>query len=104
MASRAKMAGNYSERKIVDHMPEKWAATRVDERAGQLGKAESCDIVATIAGGTRRIEVKRVTGGFVRLRKWLRPVDIVAIDEPRGDPLVVMTLEKFIELVSRNDD
>ena len=99
-----KSAGTYSENKVVRGLPAGWAAHRVDERAGQLGKTTSCDIVGSVGGKPLRIEVKRVTGGFKRLRAWMAPVDIVAVDEPHGSVLVVMTLEKFVELVSRDAD
>ncbi len=100
MTHRNKIRGNNLEREIVNIAKEAGlSAKRAYASDGRsLGKSEVVDVIVE----DFCIQAKRKK----KIAQWLYPdyhgddVDLVVTRMDRKEPLVVMTLEKFIEIIS----
>lgn len=100
MPSKSKRKGNRVERVIVDILKEAgWDATRAWGSNGRaLGKHEEVDITATIGSYEFDIQVK----GRKSIAEYMIPpesCDMTIAKADRQEPLVVISLKKFIDLV-----
>tara|TARA_B100001250_G_C19690492_1_gene740062 strand:+ start:407 stop:781 length:375 start_codon:yes stop_codon:yes gene_type:complete len=100
MTHRNKIRGNNLEREIVNIAKEAGlSAKRAYASDGRsLGKSEVVDVIVE----DYCIQAKRKK----KIAQWLYPdyhgddVDLVVTRMDRKEPLVIMTLEKFIEIIS----
>ena len=104
MGGRAsKQKGNRGERHVVNLLRKAgMVANRLPLSGAMRGAYGGCDVTVTAFDREHRIEVKHHANGFQRLYSWLankgKPVDLLVVRCDRAEPLVVMTLERFIEL------
>jgi len=75
-------------------------AERCPLSGGAVGRWRGFDLLADMFGREFKIENKIQARGFKNLYDWLLPdtVDMLVVRRDRAEPLVVITLEKFIEL------
>lgn len=101
MPSKSKRKGNTYESELVAILEERgFKATRAWGSNGKaLGESEAVDIVLVDTRGVRwRVQAKR----RAKLADYMQPpegADIVMMREDRGENLVVLPLESFINLI-----
>ena len=105
MTSRSRQKGSRIEREIAQMFRLLgFEANRVDEKMGQLGKTQSCDVDAFIDGADKppwKVEVKaRSNGeGFKNLDAWLADNELLILRKDRSEPGVYMTWTTFKRLL-----
>ena len=77
-----------------------FAADRTPLSGAARGKFGGYDISLPLLGIDRKVEVKHHATGFLKLYKWLEPVDMLMVRADRSEPLVIMPLSLAIELAA----
>lgn len=75
--------------------------SRVAAQAGMRGDAH--DIMAVIGGNGMKLECKRRADGWRELYAWLGQADVLALRADRKPSLVVLTADRFLDLVGAKD-
>lgn len=105
MTSRSRIKGSRIEREIAQMFKELgFYAMRVDEKMGQLGKTQSCDVDVYIDGTDKppwKVEIKarRNGEGFKNLDAWLANNELLILRKDRSEPSVYMNWKTFKKLL-----
>lgn len=92
--------GDRFERELVHKFQEEgFAAERIPLSGAMRGKFGGRDVSVPILGADWSIEAKHHENGFTSIYEWIDPVDILALRRNHCEPLIILRLDKFVDLI-----
>lgn len=99
MTHPSKRKGSGFEREIVQHLKARGFAAERVPLSGGAGGSYTGDIAVVIHGAIRKLECKIRTREFSRLYGYLGNNFAVVVRDKRTPPLVIMDLDRWLELI-----